>query len=572
MLVEVSCDKFIKDNKVRDPITFHKGLNVVFGNESGTNSIGKSTFMMILDFVFGGDDYMTKSREVHKATNVGAHTIKFKFVFDDGPHYFIRSTDPSEYKIVVECDENYLPLKDGARPIAKYNEFLAEHYGLTEEGQTWRGCVTRFIRVDRRETLDLDKPLKSFKGEADREGIIALVKLFGQYSSVNEQVSAKNDAEKEEKAFKDAQKYEYVPNVKGATEYKNNKARIETLEAEVEFLADQSSKGLLELTSMQAEQISEIKTEISKFRRQRTKLEAQLRSLEISKSESKKQFQKDYRELLQFFPNVNVERLEQVEEFHRSISRILSGEMKESKDNLEAMIALAQEQISNLEEEQLRISQIPNVTRATLERYSELQKELQILRDANGAYEKKEELTNRTKKLAEDLDTIIVREMRYIETKINSLMDQMNDTLYDVKIKPPILHVKNADSYEFYTEDDGGRGMRCKGVILLDLALLQCTRLPFVIHDSLMFSDVEKEAIEKIFDLYVAQEDKQVFIAFDKTATDRAMDIEKTHEVLRLNRGGNELFGRSWNRKDNKPKEVTTEVALAETQVDTEEE
>lgn len=73
MLTEVFCDKFIKDGKVRQPIVFHPGLNVVLGNNQGSNSIGKSTFLMILDFVFGGSDYVERCADVLK--HVGEHTI-----------------------------------------------------------------------------------------------------------------------------------------------------------------------------------------------------------------------------------------------------------------------------------------------------------------------------------------------------------------------------------------------------------------------------------------------------------------------------------------------------------------
>lgn len=51
MLVEVQCDKFIKNGQIREPIRFHTGLNAVLGDDNGSNSIGKSTFLMILDFV-----------------------------------------------------------------------------------------------------------------------------------------------------------------------------------------------------------------------------------------------------------------------------------------------------------------------------------------------------------------------------------------------------------------------------------------------------------------------------------------------------------------------------------------
>ena len=50
MLVEVQCDKFIEKGKKREAIQFHPGLNVVLGDDNGSNSIGKSTFFNDLRF------------------------------------------------------------------------------------------------------------------------------------------------------------------------------------------------------------------------------------------------------------------------------------------------------------------------------------------------------------------------------------------------------------------------------------------------------------------------------------------------------------------------------------------
>lgn len=567
MLMEIRCDQFIEKGKMRDPITFYKGLNVVVGNESGTNSVGKSTFLMILDFVFGGDDYINKSKEVHKSTNVGPHVIKFKFEFDGKPYYFSRATEEGEYNQVIPCDENYVPLPGDPMTISKYWEFLREKYGLIEEGQTWRGCVTRFIRVDRRETLDTDKPLKSYKGESDHDGIVALIRLFGQYHSIGEQLKAKESAEADEKAYKDALKHEFIPAVKNDTEYKKNKERIETLQAEINDLADRSSKGLLELTSLQAEQITELRNQIASFRRQRSIMESQKAAIERSRSEKKlKSFQSDFRELLLFFPQMDAKRLEDVENFHRQLSSILNSELRDSEKNLDAMIALANEEIKKREQEQLRISQIPNVTKATLERYAELQKEMLELQSANNAYDKKGELKKKTEALAKTADDLTVSEMRYIETKVNSLMDAMNETLYDVKIKPPRLFTISADSYEFCTEDDGGTGMRYKGMILLDIALLCSTKLPFIIHDSVLLPNIENEVIDKILVLYKKYADelgKQIFIAVDKITTKKSLEILEKTRILHLSRGGNELFGKAWNRK--KEPESNQEIPLTET-------
>ena len=551
MLMEVRCDKFVENGKVRDPILFYKGLNVVAGNESGTNSVGKSTFLMILDFVFGGDDYITKCREVHKTDNVGPHVIQFKFEFDGKPYYFSRET--VRYNEVIPCDEKYNPLSDEPWSISQYYAFLSEKYGLVEDGQTWRGSVARFIRVDRRETLDTDKPLKSYKGESDREGIVALIKLYGQYHLIAEKVKAKESAVKDEKTYKDALSREFIPAVKTDTEYRKNRERIETLQIEINDLADRSSKGLLELTSLQAEQITALRNQIAAFRRQRSIMESKKTAIARSRSEKKlKSFQSDFNELLQFFPGMDTKKLEDVENFHRQLSTILNSELRESEKSLDAMIALANEEIEKREKEQYRISQIPNVSKATLERYAELQKEILELQSANDAYDKKGELKRRTEAIAESADEMTVAEMRNIEPSLNGLMDEMNETLYDVRIKPPRLFTLNANQYDFSTEDDRGTGMRYKGVILLDIALLHLTCLPFVIHDSVMFPTIENEAIDRILVLYKKYADesgKQIFIAIDKITNPESLAILAKTEVLRLSRGGNELFGRAWNRK-----------------------
>ena len=76
MLEEIKCEKFKQKS-----ISFKQGLNVVLGTNNGSNSIGKSTLLMIIDFVFGGDDYIYRCKEVRDA--IGDHTIYFKFKFNN---------------------------------------------------------------------------------------------------------------------------------------------------------------------------------------------------------------------------------------------------------------------------------------------------------------------------------------------------------------------------------------------------------------------------------------------------------------------------------------------------------
>ena len=57
MLKEVYCELFKSTAGPRGRIQFHQGLNTVLGGEAADNSIGKSTFLLILDYCFGGETY-----------------------------------------------------------------------------------------------------------------------------------------------------------------------------------------------------------------------------------------------------------------------------------------------------------------------------------------------------------------------------------------------------------------------------------------------------------------------------------------------------------------------------------
>ena len=52
MLHEIYCEQFHQKR-----IVFNPGLSVVLGTNAGDNSIGKSTFLLIVDYVFGGSTY-----------------------------------------------------------------------------------------------------------------------------------------------------------------------------------------------------------------------------------------------------------------------------------------------------------------------------------------------------------------------------------------------------------------------------------------------------------------------------------------------------------------------------------
>lgn len=98
MLKEIKCP-FFKQNEIR----FHDGLNIILGDDGAKNSIGKSTALMIIDFVLGGNTFLKDDAGTIK--NLGHHYYNFYFIFAGKSYFYSRSTDVSE--VVHVCDNAY---------------------------------------------------------------------------------------------------------------------------------------------------------------------------------------------------------------------------------------------------------------------------------------------------------------------------------------------------------------------------------------------------------------------------------------------------------------------------------
>lgn len=150
MLYEIYCDKFTtkKDGQFvpRGRIRLHEGLNTVLGDKAAQNSIGKSTFLLIVDFCFGGEDYINP--KICKAKEkLHSHTINFAFKFGDRIDYFCRRTNtPSEVGI---CNSQYEILR--IQSLTEFKNYLLTAYDIKTPFISFREMVGRFLRIYGRE-------------------------------------------------------------------------------------------------------------------------------------------------------------------------------------------------------------------------------------------------------------------------------------------------------------------------------------------------------------------------------------------------------------------------------------
>ena len=540
MLKEIYCDQFISNGKIRKPIQFHEGLNTILGSENGSNSIGKSTFLMILDFVFGGMDYIEKSTDVHK--NVGPHRICFSFEFDGEMYYFARSTVST--REVDVCDGNYRAKK--TITLDRYNDWLKSKYGMDRLDLSFRAVIGKFFRVYLRECCDEGHPLKSADRVPDKAGITELLQLYNKFEAIAVLMGAKKEAEDRHTTFRNAIKYSQISAPANQTEYKKNVQEIEKLAAELKDLSMKSNAGLLDVDSVKAKTLADMKSSLSKLYRQRSRLKARRKSL--GEESFTAPIEKDFTDLLKYFPNADTSRLAEIEGFHAGVTAALKAEYKKRLAELDGLISVCENQIHDLEERIKSVDTIPNVSQAILDSYADVKQRHDNLVESNEHFDKEKALRQNVADLKTQISNLISSELLFIENEINSKIAALNTYVFETPRTSPVLNLKDDSHYTFEIPNDSGTGSRYKGLILFDLSVLETTSLPAVAHDSFMLKQIEDQVLEKLFELY-SRTKKQVFIAIDKqnSYTKRAEKLLEETVILRLSSGGNELFGRSWN-------------------------
>lgn len=557
MLVEIQCDKFKtggKDGEVRPPIHFHAGLNAIVGDDDRSNSIGKSTLLMIIDFVFGGEDYIKKCSDVHSA--IKEHVINFTFRFGETEYSFARST--TDYMYVIPCDRTYKALQDQQKlHIDEFKQFLSDMYGIDAEGLTWRGLMSKFIRVFRRDTMDAERPLQQSKDEPVRTSVINYLKQFKRYTPVKAKIDQAQSAEDEKKAFKLSVDRGYIRMAQTDKEYRENEARIAKLEHDETELAKSSDQGLLDLDSIQAQQISELNAQLLSYTRHRARVQTQLNAVRREMTEGKKSFKRSYDDLARFFPNTDFRSIEQIEEFHRGLSKVLADEFHESEQELSATFVMLNNEIMRIKQQIAEIKSIPNVTQAVLRQYAQITTELNNVRQANSNYSSYVQLRKTADEYAEDRDAMITYQVSFIQNTINDKMREITARILKSPEKlPPRLTIEKLGKYTLETKEDGGSGALLRALITFDLANMEVSNIPFIVHDADLMDPIEKPTLTEIVREYstIANSGRQAFVSFRSYEfyAQEAHPIIRAHQVIQLSANGNELFGWAWNKEQKK--------------------
>ena len=546
MLKEVYCELFKSTAGPRGRIQFHQGLNTVLGGEAADNSIGKSTFLLILDYCFGGETY----GKANVKNYVGDHTICFAFHFRDGDHYYSRTVSDSKH--VNRCNSEYQPVGDPI-DLKAFRQELFDGYEIALEDITFRDMVGRFLRISGKGNDEIENPLhyKSPKGE---QAVTAMEKLFGMYQFVGALKKRLKEADEKKKTYNKARRLKLVPSaIKTDKQYAKNIARIDELQVELAGLTKDTDSDLLEKELQRKSEEAEAASRLRGMKRQYGRLASQYRVVTKNRDDAFVTTEDNLQTLASYFPTVNIKRIEEVEAFHRKLHGILDSELSDEAQSLQVLMQAATQEIQKLEAELVELGIPIQVPKPFLEKYSELQREISALESQNEAFEQTEQFKADVEAVEKDLDVAESQVLRDIEDMLNAQMVRYNDRVYEVRREAPTIKFESKAKYDFHTPRDDGKGTAFKSLIVLDLSILELTELPAIAHDSSIFKNIGDLPIDGIMDIYLESK-KQIFIAFDKEGayTKKVADAVTDTAVIKLGENGDQLFGWTWAIKEGK--------------------
>lgn len=502
MLTEIRCDKFREKS-----IEFHSGLNVVLGDSVATNSIGKSTLLMVLDFVYGGESFLEHNKDVIE--ELGHHEYFFSFKFGVNSFYFRRGTFTPD--LVYKCDKEYQELDPLS--IEDYTALLKEFYSIGDVGLSFRSTVSLFSRIWGKENLDVKHPLHSFKSQKPSDCVTNTIKLFKKYEPIKLLTeNAKNKGDEKTTINKAAKTGLISKTTK--TKYKENITSINSIESEIEDIKNNLKKYAINLSEIVNREVMDLKVEKDQLLSEKLRLDSRLLRVRSDIGDNKSIKSKHLAPLLKYFPDVDTARLENVESFHSKITRILRKELKSSEAELSESLSAVVAEIDVIDRKiSASVADIDNPS-VVVDRVYELSQGHAVASKEIEYFETDVQITSDLKEAKVLLAAEKIRILELIENILNDKNRKNVTEIYSEERRSPTLKI-GQNSYTFELVEDTGTGKAYSNLILLDLAFLETTVLPFLVHDSVLFKNIQNDAVAQLIELYEST-GKQTFIAIDE--------------------------------------------------------
>jgi hypothetical protein len=388
------------------------------------------------------------------------------------------------------------------------------------------------------------QPLHSHNKESSAARIENLIKLYNKYDSIESLSRSVKSLTEKKKSVTSAYKQDLIPKIT-KKEYKEKLKLLSEIDAEINEIKENLAIYAISIGEIVNRKVSELKTTRDALLNERERLSVNLFRVKRDLGKNNYIKSKAFQNLEKFFPEANFDRFGQIEIFHSKIASILREELRASEKELTKTI---EDLDAAIEAVDLEIGEaLRNVDEPTVivDRVHELAVKRSKARRKINYFETDEDVTKSLRedrlRLAEERNSI----SSHISNIINNKIRKLVDNIYNEHRKSPKLEITN-NKYTFSAVEDTGTGKAYSNLILLDLAILQTTILPFVIHDSVLFKNIENEAVAHLVKLYCSF-NRQTFIAIDeiqKYGVD-AEGILRKQGVIQLTKE-NQLYIKDW--------------------------
>ena len=538
MLTKISCELFRRGH-----IDFHEGLNVILGDDDAKNSIGKSSALMVIDFVMGGSSLLRDKSGV--INSLGHHTYAFEFLFGRVKYLFSRSTDTSETVLAHRTSDG----SEFEMTVEEYRKELKRLYALDSLQSSFRSTVGPFIRIWEKGELDPETPFSADSNETAASSIERLIDIFERSEDLGEERTVLATHKQRKKLISKSMALEIIPKI-NRTQYKKNQQIIAENFRILEELKQGVTGALTAYETLFDSEVRELQLAKAETFSERNELSVKIERIERDIQGVSPRLSANISLITEFFPNVNADRLQKVEEFHGGIGKILKRELNseltrclEARSDLDKRISSLDDKIRS----RLKNKGTPD---DLFDKIFELKEASDKAANDNAFYDRKIAIEKETSLSKSRLDTVCYGIFLDIESSLNRKMRSFNNVIYGPERSSSTLRIKSGSSYTFISPKDSGTGKSYAGLVGFDLAMLSLTRLPFLVHDSVIYKNIEVPATRNIIRILGSIKKKQIFLAFDeaKKFGDRAEGILRNNAVIKLS-DVDLLFDRDWRQK-----------------------
>jgi hypothetical protein len=200
------------------------------------------------------------------------------------------------------------------------------------------------------------------------------------------------------KNLANAQKSKFIPSV-NKREYEQNKVLIQNADVEIERVRANASTLALNVRELVNDDVLEASLEKDRLLKIRLELVARRQRARMNLDGIGAPKRSAFDGLLAFFPQVNLERLAEVEGFHRALAQVLKRELEDERAKLDEQLEMIDRQIAELDR---RISPAARNTPSPsflIDRVIGIAADAHRNRQANEFYDRKQELAQELREL-----------------------------------------------------------------------------------------------------------------------------------------------------------------------------